>query len=136
MSLGSSRHPRQMERVRKGRQSVTSHLKKTVKLLNLTDGLSATNSLTLVQYFRPTSTPTTITTLAFTDTHTMTVGKPSFAPLCIFSKPFYPKTNPTHPWCGSTAMARGSFSSVVMSIFLFLPSPVATDMLLLPESVQ
>lgn len=41
-----------------------------------------------------------------------------------------------HPWCGSTAMARGSLSSVAIRTFLFLPSPEATEMLLLPESVQ
>lgn len=79
---------------------------------------------------------------------------PSFLPLqppsfsCLFTQRHlvticpsvqtspYPQTSPTHPWCGSTAMARGSLSSVAISTFLFLPSPVATEMLLLPESVQ
>lgn len=42
----------------------------------------------------------------------------------------------THPLRGSTAMARGSLRSRLKRVHRRLPSIVATEMVLLPESVQ
>lgn len=42
----------------------------------------------------------------------------------------------THPRRGSTAMARGSLRPLLKSVHRRLPSAVATEMVLLPESVQ
>lgn len=41
-----------------------------------------------------------------------------------------------YPWCGSSAMARGSLRSVLMRTRLLVPSTEATEMDLSPESVQ
>lgn len=42
----------------------------------------------------------------------------------------------TYPWMGSTTMALGFSSSVLIRVFILVPSIVATEIDLVPESVQ